>query len=69
MLVMLVKGVLIQVLVVVEQMEPVVLVKVQALSGGSMDMGGGKDWSSRLGQVEVWHFAHNPTASRHLRSL
>ena len=68
---MLVKGVLIQVLVVVEQMEPVVLVKVQALSGGSMDMGSGKDWSSRLGQVEVWHFAHNPTAtaSRHLRSL
>ena len=52
-----VEGVL--VVVLVEQIEPVVLVKVQALGG--MGMGGGKDWSSRLRQVEVCHFAHNPT--------
>lgn len=45
--------------VLVEQIEPVVLVKVQALC--CMGMGGGKDWSSRLRQVEVCHFAHNPT--------
>jgi hypothetical protein len=61
-----VEGALIQVLVVmVEQIEPVVLVKVQALC--CMGMGGGKDWWSRRSQVEVCHFAHNPTSRR--RSL
>jgi hypothetical protein len=50
------KGVLLVLLV--EQFEPVVLVKVQAL--GDMGMGGGKDWSSRRSQMEVCHFAHNP---------
>lgn len=66
------EGVLIQGLdvVVVEQIEAVVLVKVQAQScmGMGMGVGGGKDWSSRLRQIEVCHFAHNPT-SRHARSL
>jgi len=54
------EGVLLGVLVVqvlVEQIEPVVLVKVQALFSGM----GGKNWSSRRSQMEVCHFAHNPS--------
>jgi hypothetical protein len=52
------KGVLLVVVhVLVEQLEPVVLVKVQALCSCM----GSKDWSFRRSQMEVCHFAHNPT--------
>ena len=52
------EGVLLVVVqVLVEQFEPVVLVKVQALLSSM----GGKDWSFRRSQMEVCHFAHNPT--------
>jgi hypothetical protein len=51
-----VMGVLV-VQVLVEQFEPVVLVKVQALLSSM----GGKDWSFRRSQMEVCHFAHNPS--------